>query len=32
MRYYPLFATDLLSAPAFATLQLRIGVALDWGE
>jgi hypothetical protein len=32
MRYYPLFATDLLSAPAFATLHARIGVAFDWGE
>ena len=32
MRYYPLFATDLLSAPAFATLHVRIGVVLDWGQ
>ena len=32
MRYYPLFSTDLLTAPAFATLHIRIGVALDWGK
>ena len=32
MRYYPLFATDLLSAPAFATLHVRIGVVLDWSQ
>ncbi|MBI5510110.1 MAG: hypothetical protein HY903_15240 [Deltaproteobacteria bacterium] len=32
MRYYPLFGTDLLQAPAYATLHGRIGLALDWGK